>query len=357
MTTPLQQLLEERVRQLGFDWFGVARAEVLDNELTDLRAFLEDGRHGTMEWLARDPERRTDPARVLPGCRSVVVLGINYQQRDEVERRDGPPVGKISRYARGRDYHRVFEKRLRKLCRFLAHHGPAGTESKWYVDYGPVMERQWAQRAGLGFIGKHTLLIHPMQGSYFFLAIVLTTAELEETPRRDDSSGCGDCRLCIDACPTGAITEPWRFDARRCLSYLTIEHSGPVDEALWPQFEGWVFGCDICQDVCPYNRKRATPAPEDAFAPRKAPAEWSLAEMLQLTEDKLDDAMWGNPLRRAGHESLIRNAVIVASERGGKAEAGELKRLLEDDQQPDWLRKAAERALLLGSGHLLIDKE
>ncbi|MCB2156220.1 tRNA epoxyqueuosine(34) reductase QueG [bacterium] len=340
----LQSLIEERVRQLGFDWFGIARAEALESELAELREFLDEDRHGSMEWLARDPERRADPERVLPECRSVIVLGINYQQPDDIERRDAPPVGKISRYARGRDYHRVFEKRLKKLCRFIDHHGPAGTQSRAYVDYGPVMERQWAQRAGLGFIGKHTLLINPEQGSYFFLAVVLSTVELEPTPPLESSCGCGDCRLCIDACPTGAIEAPWRFDARRCLSYLTIEHSGPIDEELWSHFAGWVFGCDICQDVCPYNRKRARVAAEDAFAPRKAPAGWSLVEMLQLDEDKLDDAMWGNPLRRAGHESLIRNAAIVASERGGEAEARELQRIAEDASQPDWLRETARQA-------------
>lgn len=308
----LRTALEARARDLGFDGFGVARAEALEREEAELRAWLAGGRHGQMEWLARDPARRADPARVLPGCRSVVVLAMNYQVPEEAERRDPPPAGKVARYARGRDYHRVMEKKLRKLARFLDEHGPTGTQSKPYVDYGPVMERQWAARAGLGFLGKHTLLIHPLAGSYFLLGVVLTTAEMEPTAPPDAAMGCGDCRRCIDACPTGAITEPWRFDARRCTSYLTIEHKGAIDAELAAKFEGYVFGCDICQDVCPYNRSRARPAADDHFAPRILPAEWSLAEMLSLTEEELRDRFAQSPVRRAGAESLRRNARLVA---------------------------------------------
>ncbi|MDK2972020.1 MAG: epoxyqueuosine reductase [Candidatus Sumerlaeota bacterium] len=310
--------MEARARELGFDLVGFARAGRLDTELDEFLAWLGEGRHGTMEWLARDPERRADPTLVLPGCRSVVVVAMNYLHPEEQEQRDASPAGKVSRYARGRDYHRVFEKALRKIARFLDAEGPEGTRSKPYVDYGPAMERVWAVRAGLGFAGKHTLLIHPEHGSWFFLGVILTTAEFAPSPPLAVAGGCGDCRRCIDACPTGAITEPWRFDARRCISYLTIEHDGAIEEELAEKMDGWVFGCDACQDVCPYNRKRAEVPDADRFAPRMAPAEWSLAEMMELTEEEVARRFTGSPLKRAGAEKLKRNARIAAKSSGKK---------------------------------------
>ncbi len=303
--------IEARAHELGFDAFGVARAERLDADLTRLEEWLGDGCHASMDWLARDPERRCDPQRVLPGCQSVIVVAMNYQAPVEIERHDDPPTGKVSRYARGRDYHRVMDKPLKKIARFCNQIGPLGTESKPYVDHGPVMERAWAMRAGLGFIGKHTLLIDPVRGSWFFLGVVLTTLELPVTPSPVVPGGCGDCRRCIDACPTGAITEPYRVDARRCISYLTIEHKGEIDADLAANLNGWVFGCDACQEVCPYNQKRARPAVTDRFAPRLLPAEWSLKAMLELTEEELQSTYGQSPIRRAGTESLKRNARLA----------------------------------------------
>lgn len=307
-TAALSAAVRRRADELGFDWFGIAEAGVLAEERAHLLDWLADGRHGQMEWLARDPDRRCDPARVLPGCRSVVVVGVNYQVPEEADGADPPPAGKVARYARGRDYHRVLDKPLRKLARFLDAHGPEGTRSRAYVDHGPVDERAWARRAGIGFVGKNTLLIHPDQGSWFFLGVVLTSAALEPTPPRPDMPDCGDCRRCIDACPTGAITDPGVLDARRCISYLTIEHKGPIAPELAAHMEGWVFGCDVCQEVCPYNIKRARPAETDRFAPRLVPARWSLAAMAELTDEELTTRLAQSPVRRAGAESLRRNA-------------------------------------------------
>ena len=331
---------QSEVQALGFDSAGAAPAAELVQERADLEAWLAEGRNAEMHWLARDPARRCDPGRVLEGCRTVLVLTLNYQRPDEEERRDAPPVAKIARSARGRDYHRVFEKKLRRLCRWI---DARGARSKPYVDYGPVLERPWARRAGLGFLGKHTLLIDPSAGSYFLLGVILTTAEFDAPPPDPAREGCGACQACIDACPTGAITEPWKLDARRCLSYLTIEHEGEIDKELWPKFEGWAFGCDICQDVCPYNRKRAAPREDDPLAPRRAPAEWSLVEMLTMPPENIEREFMGSPLRRAGTEQLRRNAAIVASERGGEEEARAIEKLLEENpgrEHADALRRA-----------------
>jgi epoxyqueuosine reductase len=335
--------LGEHVRSLGFDWFGVAAAAPLERELEDLRQWLGDGRHGEMAWLAKEPERRADPARVLEGCRSVIVVGLNYLRDTSFKQSDPTPPGhgRVSKYARSRDYHRVFEKLLAKLCRHIRQEFAPGAEARAYVDYGPVMERPWAERAGLGFRGKHTLLIHPREGSFHFLAVVLTTALIRPTPSPElPMPGCGDCRRCIDACPTGAITEPWKLDARRCLSYLTIEKAGPINAEFWPQFEGNLFGCDICQDVCPYNQSRAKPRSDGPLGEPMVAETLSLAELIRDAEgvlERLGEA--SSPLKRAGAESLRRNALIVAMERGDDSAKAAAVEYASRPGAPDWLRE------------------
>jgi epoxyqueuosine reductase len=337
----LTEMLAHAALSRGLAWFGVAEADALPEDEARLRAWLAEGRHGTMAWLEKEPERRSDPRRVIEGCRSVVVLGLNYLREDAPPPDASLSVGIISKYARTRDYHRVFERELRALCRLLDEAAP-GSQSRGLVDYGPALERAWAARAGLGFIGKNTMLIHPQQGSFHFLAVLLTTAELVPTKPVAPMTDCGACRRCIDACPTGAITEPWKLDARRCLSYLTIEETGPIDESFWPNYQGWLFGCDICQDVCPYNRTRAPIADADSpLGPQVVPAAWSLAEMIAITDAELEAIPVATPLRRAGRDSLARNAAIVASERGGAAEVDALRALASDESRPEWLRAMA----------------
>jgi epoxyqueuosine reductase len=309
----------------GFEFAGIAQAEPLEKELEHFKTWLDDGFHGDMQWMERDPERRCDPERVLPGCQSVIVVGKKYEPQGdpfpEPEKGTEEPTGKVSRYARGKDYHRVMDKPLKKIAKFLNSLGDDETRSKPYVDHGPVLERQWALRAGLGFIGKHTLLINPMEGSWFFLGVVLTTLKLSPSPIPHVPGSCGNCRRCIDACPTDAITEaPHRVDARRCISYLTIEHKGEIDDDVAKNFSDWVFGCDICQEVCPYNLKRATPPDKDDFAPSLLPGNWSLAEMLELTDEELKDTYRQSPIRRSGTESLKRNAEIVLKNKENESE-------------------------------------
>jgi len=339
----LTEILKNAAHDRGLAWFGVAEATALSEDEEHLRAWLAEGRHGTMAWLEKDPSRRADPRLVLDGCRSVVVLGLNYLFESFPAETADAPTGAISKYARTRDYHRVLERELRTLVRVLDEAAP-GTKSRGLVDYGPALERAWGTRAGLGFIGKNTMLIHPQEGSFHFLSVLLTTAELEITQPVQPMTDCGACRRCIDACPTGAITEPWKLDARRCISYLTIEETGPIDESYWPQYDGWLFGCDVCQDVCPYNRSRAPIAgPDSPLGPQIVPAEWKLADMIGITEAELESIPVATPLRRAGRDSLARNAAIVASTRGGEGEAEALRTLASDEQRPEWLRKMAAR--------------
>jgi len=327
-----------RALSLGFNAASCASAGPLDDEAKDLAQWIAEGRHASMDWMARDPARRTDPGIVLPGCRSVVIVALDYNIQEPPETTDRA-VGKVSRYARGRDYHRVLEKKLRKLARFIDSISSPERPSRPFCDHGPVMERQWAERAGIGFRGKNTLLIRPDAGSWFFLGGILTQAELREAAPPDPiREGCGNCRACIDACPTGALDGEWRIDARRCISYLTIEHDGPIDESLWPKMEGWVFGCDICQDVCPYNRKRASPVEEDPLAPRETPGEWSLVEMLRLKQEDLDGREGSTPLKRAGRDRLVRNAAIASLKRGGEEEREQLRRIAQDPEEAEWVR-------------------
>lgn len=356
-TAPIPaEALRLRATELGFDWFGAAPAAPLAQELAHLREWIAEGRHGDMDWLARDPERRADPELVLPGCKTVIVLGMNYLREESVPASHTThATGRISKYARTRDYHRVIEKRLRRLARHISTELAPGAKTRALVDYGPVMERPWAARAGIGFIGKHTLLIHPRDGSFHFLACLLTTAELDNPgpPPELPPAGCGDCRRCIDACPTAAITEPWKLDANRCLSYLTIEKKGPINEELWDRFSGYIFGCDICQDVCPYNQSRARPTTDSPLGPPIVPAQIPLAELIRDARgflDRLGPA--SSPLRRAGQESLTRNAIIVAANSTTPdAEAGSAMRAVADDHdRPAWLRDLAARVIQRGQG-------
>lgn len=338
MSSATEQLRRE-AESLGFGWFGVAPAGFLEEEHEQFSQWLAEQRHGTMQWLERDPERRCDPGRVLEGCRSVIVVGLNYL-RGPVEEPPPPPGhGRLSKYARTRDYHRVMENLLRRLSRASDALRP-GSKSRFYVDYGPVLERPWARVAGIGFQGKHTLLINPDIGSFHFLGVILTTGEYEPTrqPPEHARLDCGDCTRCIDACPTGAITEPWRLDARRCLSYLTIEHTGQTDPVHHARHAGNVFGCDICQDVCPYNRRRAVPVAESPLGPLLVPADVPLAELIARPGQFLDAlGETASPLKRAGEESLCRNAAIVAVDLGNAETLAAIETALATADLPDWL--------------------
>lgn len=309
----LKAELAARARQLGFVRVGVARAEPLAEEGERLRAWLAAGRHGGMGWMERTADVRIEPRHdgMLPSARSVVVLVAPYA-RDPVP--VGPEPGRVARYARGRDYHGVLHQRARKLVALLRERGH---EARAAVDALPVFERAWARRAGVGFIGKNCCLIVPGLGSHVFLAVLVTSAALE--PDSPVPERCGSCRLCLDACPTRAFEGPRELDARKCISYLTIEHGGPIPEALREPMGDWIFGCDDCQDVCPFNRT-ALPPPEltEPYAPHDRWRELRAEDLLRMDEASFARTFEGSPVKRPGCEGMARNAAVVLGNRGDR---------------------------------------
>jgi epoxyqueuosine reductase len=294
--------------ELGFARVGIARAEALSEDGQRLRAWLAAGHHGQMAYMQENVEVRSDPRHsgMLPSACSVIVLATAYTRSRALE---GPAPGRIARYAQGRDYHPVLYDRTRPLRRYLQ---AAGEQVRACVDTLPTLERAWAARAGVGFVGKNACVIVPGIGSHVLLSLLITSAELEpDAPLRER---CGGCRLCLDVCPTRAFVAPKQLDARRCISYLTIEHDGAIDESLRADMGPWLFGCDACQDVCPFNRGRAVPhgpSGPDHFAPRERLAELGAEDFLAMDEACFDRYSRGSPLRRAGRESMARNAAIV----------------------------------------------
>jgi len=298
-------ILDHATSTLAFDLVAVAPAERLDEEGVRLEEWLAAGRHGSMEWMARDPDRRIDVRRLLPEARSVVVVAKNYYTPHHYS--DRPDIAKVSRYAWGRDYHNILPKRLKRLASFISEHDPAA-ESRWYVDAGPVMEKAWAVRAGLGWLGKHTNVISRTHGSWIFLGALITTAEFDHyTPSIPDF--CGECTACIDACPTDAIVAPYQLDANLCISYVTIEQKPKeeIPDSLARNLEGWAFGCDICQDVCPWNSFQQ-PTDEIDFQPRAGITDLSIDELASMTADEFARRFEGSPVRRATLAGIQRNA-------------------------------------------------
>ncbi len=300
--------VKEQALGLGFEACGIASArEAIDPE-DHLGAWLSRGYHADMAWMERTATLRRDVCAKLPEARSVVVVAKNYYSpRPEATAESG----KVSSYAWGRDYHKVLRKPLIALARHIESL-EAGTRCYSSVDTGPVLERAWAQRAGVGAIGKNGLALRRDMGSWFFLGTILTTAELE--PDRPAEDICGTCRLCIDACPTAAIVEPRVVDSRLCISYQTIENRGDIPEDLHAKHGDWVFGCDVCQEVCPWNRF-ATETSEEDFLPRAGHANPDLDALLALDEESFNAEFAGTNLRRAKYAGMMRNAAIVKSNR------------------------------------------
>ncbi|MCC5823937.1 MAG: tRNA epoxyqueuosine(34) reductase QueG [Planctomycetes bacterium] len=322
----VSERIVRRCEALGFAMAGVcdARASAFVDEL---RAWIGAGKHGSMEYLAEHAAVREDPSRVLEGARSAVMVADLYATRDNnVDGPLEPGQGRIARYARGRDYHDVLKKRLIRLADELRAEFPdAGF--RVFTDTAPVMERELAARAGLGWTGKHTLLIHPKVGSYFLLGGILTTLELEPPAWQEAvTDHCGTCTRCIEACPTGAITA-YSVDARKCVSYLTIERREPVDPGLYEGFREWVYGCDICQEVCPHNSARDV-APlgkgeNPAYVSERD--RFDLLEVLGWDEDARRAAFSGSAMKRAKLDMMRRNAVIVAGNWSKRAEVPALR--------------------------------
>lgn len=321
-------------RAQGFDRAGIARLEPT-RESAFFADWIARGHHGEMAWLARNVEKRVDPSTLFDGARSALVVALVYDAGDEPEPEKGR--GRIARYARGADYHDVMLARLRSVGDGLD--AMAGRAVRWraYVDTGPVLERVAAANAGLGWIAKNTCLIDPELGSYLFLGVLITDLDLPGAAREPDH--CGSCRACLDACPTDAFPEPYVLDATRCLSYTTIELRDAIPESLRAPQRDLVFGCDICQDVCPWNRRTRREVPPDTgglraqLAPRAAWIAPTLAWLLDLDEDAWRAATRGSALRRTKYRGLVRNALIAAGNAGDASLIPQIERFAAGDDE------------------------
>ena len=321
MSTPTHDIKTQGYA-LGFDVMGIARVasplpgrprQSTEGSLTTalwerLQAWLASGFHGTMTWLERDPYRRSHPESVLPGCQSIVMVGVNYWPKEEFP--DSPEVGRVARYAWGKDYHKILAEKLKALELIIQQNYP-GEHTRSYVDTGAIMEKPWAQQAGLGWIGKHTNLVSSEFGSWLVLGEILTTAFLEADDPGTDL--CGSCTLCIQACPTDAIVKPYVLDAERCISYLTIEYRGTqedIPEELRRKMGNKIFGCDDCLDICPFN-VHAQSTKEKGFHPFPLVRRLNLDQLLEMRKEAFEAKTHESPLRRPKYEGFQRNIRIA----------------------------------------------
>jgi epoxyqueuosine reductase len=302
--TELTRRVKEKAFELGFQKIGIVPAEPLAAEKKHLNEWLSRGFHGEMRWMEREPEKRSDPRLLLPSARTVIVTALNYYTPHAHE--NSPDTGKISRYAWGDDYHEVVGERLRALLGWIKAIAP-GTEGKICVDTAPMMDKAWAVRAGLGWLGKHSNLITKEYGSWIFIGEILLGLELEyDTDVVPDH--CGSCTACLDACPTQAIVEPFVVDSNRCISYATIELRAPeLPGAVAEGLSGWLYGCDICQDVCPWNRFEQATA-EKRFEPRTGNVSADIEEILELSPEDYAERFRRSAIKRAKLGGLQRNA-------------------------------------------------
>jgi epoxyqueuosine reductase len=321
----LKTQLVSFAREIGFDSCRVAACSSAPHA-EEFRNWLDEGEHGEMSYMERGQEKRRDPQKVLAGARSIVVLAMNYFQGHPEGGHTPAVTGRIARYAWGDDYHDLIDRKLHQVDEFL---GKFGGQQKCYVDTGPVLERDHAAQAGIGWHGKSTMLIDKRLGTWFFLAEVLTTLEL--TPDEPVPDRCGTCQRCIKACPTGAITAPHRLDARRCISYLTIELKGSIPVELRPLIGDRIFGCDDCLDACPWNRF-AQVSREAAFLARPATVGIPLRDYLSLSDDEFRALFRNSPIKRIKRRGLLRNVCVALGNVGDWSDLPALKRAAADPE-------------------------
>ncbi|WP_414898918.1 tRNA epoxyqueuosine(34) reductase QueG [Rhodovulum sp. YEN HP10] len=345
MSAALKDRLAARAREEGLAAMGVCRPDAIPEAAGRLAAFVAKGRHGQMGWMAERMSWRGDPATLWPEARSVVMFAEPYtQDHDPLAALDRSDRAAISVYAQNRDYHDVLKKRLKRIGRWFLDQAP-GHQIKVFVDTAPVMEKPLAQAAGLGWQGKHTNLLGRSLGNWFFLGALFTTVELPADP--PETGHCGTCTACLDACPTGAFPAPYQLDARRCISYLTIEHKGPVDPALRPLLGNRIYGCDDCLGSCPWN-KFAVAATEVKYAARPDLIEPPLAELAGLDDAAFRARFSGSPIKRIGRGRFVRNVCYAIGNSGDPELAAVLRPLCADDD-PD-VAEAAGWALARLSG-------
>jgi len=341
---PAHQALRDRLKaeagRLGFAAFGVAAADAAPEAGARLMAWIAEGCHGDMLWMAETAERRASPRGLWPDVRSVVMLGLPYTPSlDPLRNRDRPGLGVISVYALGQDYHDVVKRRLKALAGWLVAEASGTADVKVFVDTAPVLEKPLAEAAGLGWQGKHTNLVSREHGSWLFLGAIYTTLELSGEAAPQPS--CGSCDACRTACPTDAFPAPYRLDARRCISYLTIENKGPIPHEFREAIGNRIYGCDDCLAACPWN-KFARAANEIAFAPRAELVAPPLADLLDLDDAAFREVFAGSPIKRIGRDRLVRNALIAAGNSGDPALRPKVQALTADANEV--VREAAEWA-------------
>lgn len=329
MTAPqgLKQRIRDEALSLGFDAVGFSPADLSADISAGLSQFLAEGRHGDMAWLADRADKRAHPKKLWPAAQSVIILGMNYgPARNPLTALENPLWGAISVYAQGKDYHDVLKKRLKRLARWLV--GQAGGDVKVFVDTAPVMEKPLAAQTGVGWQGKHTNLVSRAFGSWLFLGAIFSTLKLPADAPESDH--CGACRKCLDICPTDAFPAPYRLDAQRCISYLTIEHKGPIPIEFRAAMGNRIYGCDDCLTVCPWN-KFASRAREAAFHAREKLRKTSLEDLAQLDDKAFRALFAGSPIKRTGRNRFVRNVLIAIGNARDPALISTVQTLLRDD--------------------------
>jgi epoxyqueuosine reductase len=322
----IREAIRAQALSLGFELVRFTKAEARQDSLHRLSAFLERGRHASMDWLARDWPRRADPQKLWPEAKSIVVLGANYgPKEDPLARLKEPKIGAISVYAQGEDYHDVLKRKLKCLAQFIA--GRFNADVKLFVDTAPVLEKPIAEAAGLGWQGKHTNLVSRDFGSWLFLASVFTTLSLD--PDAPESDHCGSCRRCLDICPTNAFPAPYELDARRCISYLTIEHKGHIPVEFRAAIGNRIYGCDDCLAICPWN-SFAQVARQSAFHARAELARPRLKDLVRLDDASFRLLFRGSPIKRTGRDRFVRNVLIAIGNSADPAFVDEVVPLLRD---------------------------
>ena len=324
----MKELLRQRARELRFDDCCFTTAEP-PASAPQFQNWLAENQHGEMAWLERNAEKRTKPQKILTGAKSIIVLAVSYQNKSQSSTPRAPSAGLIARYAQFADYHEIIGEKLKLLTQFINEQGGVDTCSLWYVDTGPILERDFAQRAGLGFIGKHTNLISRQLGNWIFLAEIITTLELE--PDAPEKNHCGSCTRCLTSCPTQAITAPFKLDSRKCVSYLTIELKGAIPIELRPLIGNRIYGCDDCLAACPWNRFARV---GNLMKPkmREDLAQPDLLELLQLDKAAFKSRFAGTPIVRTKRRGLLRNVSVALGNVGDKTALPALEKAATDKE-------------------------
>lgn len=336
----LTENLEKMARDEGFAAFGIAPASLAPKTGKRLKAWLAEGGHGDMIWMESRADERADPMTLWPEVQSVIMLGMNYApSNDPFALEKERNLGRISVYAQGKDYHDIVKKALKRMARSLVEQMDCSV--KVFVDTAPVMEKPLAEAAGLGWQGKHTNLVSQQHGSWLFLGAIYTTLDLH--PSLPGKDRCGSCSACQDICPTNAFPEPYKLNAQACISYLTIEHKGPIPHEYRKAIGNHIYGCDDCLAVCPWNKFAQTAAKHKAFLPRAELTAPALADLLALDDTAFRQVFSGSPIKRTGRDRMVRNALIAAGNSGDHQLKKPIKALLDDEDEA--VREAAQWAL------------